>query len=112
MHKDNKSYASVTDLITNYDNYVQLKMISDSTENNKKDIEDKSLRRIYENQAVIVELEADDVYKIHLVNRSLPFMLKTFFIEMELDGRQWLRPDSERLGNFNLLKIAGSIFRD
>ena len=112
MHKDNKSYASVTDLITNYDNYVQFKVISDSTGNSIKNIEDKSLRRIYENQAVIVELEADDVYKIHLVTRSLPFMLKTFFIEMELGGRQWLRPDSERLGNFNLLKIVGSIFRD
>jgi hypothetical protein len=37
---------------------------------------------------------------------------KTFFIEMELGVRQWLRPDSERLGNFNLLKIVGSIFRD
>ena len=36
---------------------------------------------------------------------------KTFFIEMELGVRQWLRPDSERLGNFNLLKIVGSIFR-
>ncbi len=112
MHKDNKSYASVTDLITNYDNYVQLKVISDSTEYNNKNIEDKSLRRIYEDQVVIVELEADDVYKIHLVTRSLPFMLKTFLIEMELGGRQWLRPDSERLGNFNLLKIVGSIFRD
>jgi len=112
MHKDNKSYASVTDLITSYDNYVQLKVISDSTENNEKIIEINSLRHIYENQAVIVELEADDVYKIHLVTRSLPFILKTFFIEMELGGRQWLRPDSERLGNFNLLKIVGSIFRD
>jgi hypothetical protein len=112
MHKDNKSYASVTDLITNYDNYVQLKVISDSTENNKKDIEDNSLRRIYENQAVIVELEIDDVYKIHVVDRSLPFTLKSFFIEMDLGGRQWLRPDSKRLGNFNLLKIVGSIFRD
>ncbi len=112
MHKDNKSYASVTDLITNYDNYVQLEVISTSTVNNKKNIKANSLRHVYEKQTVIVELEANDVFKIHLVDRSLLFILKTFFVEMELGGRQWLRPDSERLGNFNLLKIVGSIFRD
>ena len=112
MHRNFKSYASVTDLITNNDNYVQLKVTSALTGNNKKNIEANSSRYVYENQAVIVELEVDDVYKIHLVARSLPFILKTFFIEMELGGRQWIRPDSERLGNFNLLKIVGSIFRD
>ena len=113
MHRNNKSYASVTDLITNFDNYVPLNVISASTGNNRENIEDNSFHvHVYKKQTVIVELEVNDVFKIHLVDRSLLFILKTFFIQMELGGRQWIRPDSERLGNFNLLKIVGSIFRD
>ena len=64
MHRNNKSYASVTDLITNFDNYVPLNVISASTGNNRENIEDNSFHvHVYKKQTVFVELEANDILR-------------------------------------------------
>ena len=67
-------------------------------------------RAVFENQNIIAVMSEEDMYRMSALNRSIPFILRTFFVRAEMRGRQWLRPTSDRLGCFNLWKTMVSLF--
>lgn len=112
-HKQNGAYASVTDLVNNYEDYRLIIPVPGLPIYRAGNIPPPDHSPVvYKNQELIVEIDYDDVYRMPLANRSATFLLKTFFVRMDMHGKQWVRQNSEKVGNLNLQKIINSTYEE
>jgi hypothetical protein len=111
-HKQNGAYASVTVLVNNYKDYTLIRPVPRLPNYRAGNIPPGKSLVIYKNQELIVEIDYNDVYRMPLENRSVTFLLKTFFIGMDMHGKQWVHQNSGKVGNLNLKKIINSTYEE